>query len=114
MDQTTLPTDEAVCRDLVTRRSQGMCEWCMAPGLPLEKAHRVGRAQGGRWQASNILDLCHKCHARNHANPSLAYASGWHLRSHQNPATEPVLLTKHGVTGWAVLADDGTWEWLSL
>lgn len=103
--------EERQCRALVAERSQGLCECCGRSGA-LEKAHRVARSQGGKWDASNILDLCHKCHQEDHhANPAEAYEGGWHLRSTSDPRTSPVLLWKGGRYDWALLDDEGGWNW---
>lgn len=101
---------ETWCRTAVADRSGGLCELCGGPG-PLEKAHRVARSQGGAWDTSNVLDLCHRDHADNHSQPARAYRHGWHLRSHQKSLTEPTFLTKNGENGWVLLDDDGGWEW---
>lgn len=122
---------ERDCRELVHSRSRGRCELCARQGVPLEKAHRVGRSQSGLWVPSNILDLCHRCHTWNHAHPTIAYESGWHLRHTADALVEPVLLTKiitpehlcqpTASDGWdprtlplvmAVLDDEGGITWL--
>lgn len=100
--------EEEACRRIVAQRSGGLCETCGTPG-GLEKAHRVARSQGGRWDPENILDLCHSCHAGNHARPTRAYEHGWHLRRHQDPAAEPVLLWKGGLMVKVLLHADGGW-----
>lgn len=106
----TVTAAERHTRALVTTRSQGLCERCgQAPAT--DKAHRIGRAVGGKWTPENILDLCHPCHMHDHANPEKAYQSGWHLRSHHDPAQEPVRFCHDGSTGWAFLREDGTYEW---
>lgn len=107
----TITAAEKACREIVAARSRGICERCGFGAAGLEKAHRVARSQGGKWAASNILDLCSPCHHDDHMNPAEAYAAGLHLRSHQNPAEEPVLWCKGASTGWAYLYDDGTWTW---
>lgn len=105
--------EEVRCREAVAARSEGLCEGCGHP-TGLEKAHRVARSQGGAWQASNILDLCHTCHhVDGHANPTAAYANGRHLRRGSDPTTEPVLLWKRGHLAPAYLDDHGGWRWAS-
>lgn len=104
--------EEKGCRQTVADRSEGMCEMCGKPGA-LEKAHRIARSQGGRWDASNVLDLCHDCHHGNHAEPQIAYDHGWHLRGHVEDTTAvPVLLRKGWSVGWALLDDEGGYEWV--
>lgn len=104
--------DERRTRKLVAERSGGLCERChRAPAT--DKAHRVSRGVGGAWCPSNILDLCHRCHMRHHQKPDHAYAGGWHLRSHQDPAQEPAFIHHDGHTGWARLESDGTVHWTS-
>lgn len=104
--------EEKACRQVVSERSEGMCEKCGRPG-PLEKAHRIARSQGGRWDASNVLDLCHDCHHGNHGEPKVAYDHGWHLRGHVEDTTGArVLLRKGWSVGWALLDDQGGYEWV--
>lgn len=108
----TMTAEERQCRQVVAERSEGMCEKC---GLPsgLEKAHRIARSQGGKWEPSNILDLCHTCHHGNHSTPQLAYDHGWHLRGHMTvTTTAPVLMRKGWRVGWALLDDQGGVEWV--
>lgn len=103
---------EKRCREVVSARSDGFCEMCGRPG-PLEKAHRVARSQGGAWSPANMLDLCHFCHHGNHAAPAVAYEHGWHLRGHvKDPAAVPVVLRKGWRVGWALLDDEGGYEWV--
>ena len=98
--------DEGVCRAIVDARSGAFCERCGEPGR-LDKAHRIARSQGGRWDPVNILDMCRDCHQRNHQNPSDAYKYGWHLRSTQDPRTTPALLWVRGAVGWFTLTSEG-------
>lgn len=108
----SVTAEERTCRETVANRSEGICEKCGAPG-GLEKAHRVGRGQGGQWNPSNILDLCHDCHHGNHGAPQVAYDHGWHLRGHiTDTASVPVLLRKGWSVGWALLDDRGGYEWV--
>lgn len=103
---------ERTCRQIVSERSEGMCEKCGRAG-PLEKAHRVARSQGGLWDASNVLDLCHLCHHGNHSRPKIAYDHGWHLRGHTEDTTkERVLMRKGWSVGWALLDNQGGYEWV--
>lgn len=104
--------EERACREVVAGRSEGICEKCGGAG-GLEKAHRIARSQGGRWDASNVLDLCHLCHHGNHGQPQVAYDHGWHLRGHSEETTKrPVLLRKGWSVGWALLDDTGGYEWV--
>lgn len=103
--------EETQCRAIVATRSGGICERCGRGAAGLEKAHRVGRGQGGAWSPENIIDLCHDCHHHDHMHPAEAYATGLHLRSYQDPASEPVLWRKDGREGWALLSRDGSWSW---
>lgn len=113
----TATEEETACRSVVAKRSGGFCETCGEPGA-LDKAHRVARSQGGEWRASNILDLCRRCHHdEHHAHPAQAYerslgGGGWHLHSGANPLVEPVLLHKGSRYDWALLDDNGKWSWL--
>lgn len=108
----SMTTEERSCRQVVAGRSEGMCEKCGFPGN-LEKAHRIARSQGGKWEASNILDLCHGCHHGNHGSPQTAYDHGWHLHGHKvETCSMPVLLRKGWSVGWAVLDDLGGYEWV--
>lgn len=108
----SMTTEERSCRQVVADRSEGMCEKCGFPGN-LEKAHRIARSQGGKWKASNILDLCHGCHHGNHSAPQTAYDHGWHLHGHKVATCSiPVLLRKGWSVGWAVLDDLGGYEWV--
>lgn len=104
--------EERNCRKVVAERSEGMCEMCGSSG-GLEKAHRIARSQGGQWDVSNVLDLCHGCHHGNHGAPQNAYDHGWHLRGHVADTTAtPVLLRKGWSVGWALLDDKGGYEWV--
>lgn len=109
-----MSAQERTCREVVSTRSGGICERCGRGAPGLEKAHRVGRGQGGKWVPSNILDLCHDCHHHDHSEPAEAYAAGLHLRSFQTPQDEPVLWRKDGTVGWALLRDDGSWSWVDV
>lgn len=96
-------------------RSGGKCE-IAAPGCTgqaTEASHRVkvgaggrkGQAAVGHHVLSNLLHVDRHCHAQHlHAEPAAAYAAGWMLREHQDPAAEPV--TYRGEPRW--LAEDGS------
>lgn len=108
----TVTAEEKSCRQIVADRSEGICEKCGKSGA-LEKAHRIARSQGGRWEPSNVLDLCHDCHHGNHGSPQSAYDHGWHLRGHvEDTTTMRVLFRKGWRVGWALLDDIGGHEWV--
>ncbi|BDZ52474.1 hypothetical protein GCM10025867_47150 (plasmid) [Frondihabitans sucicola] len=89
-------TGESATRRLIRLRSWGICERCGVKPAS-EAAHRVGRGVGGNWDPSNLLDLCHDCHAENHREPARAYREGFHLQSHQDPLIEPVEIAHRGL-----------------
>ena len=110
--------EEREARDLVAARAAGRCEGCGRPGV-CEWAHRVGRAQGGPWRATNGLWLCGDltgghapttgggCHPWSHsrAGRPVCERRGWILRHHHGPATTPVWIFGRG---WVLLAADGS------
>lgn len=102
--------EERRTRKITEARSDGFCEKCGTAGAT-DKAHRISRGVGGRWEVANILDLCRNCHQYNHANPTTAYKGGWHLHSHSTPADYRVWLHNEGTFGWAYLHEDGTFTW---
>lgn len=97
-------------REIVRRRSGGMCEVQLA-GLCLGQAnnyqHRVNRSQGGGYAPSAALDACGSgttgCHGFITENPAVAYDNGWSVRSWDDPLTCPVLYRGQ----WVVLDDVG-------
>lgn len=102
-------------RAALRKRSGGWCEIATrgCTGLATEFAHRKKNGAGGRHGdaaaahhvLSNALDACHNCHQiQGHREPAQAYANGWMLREHQDPARERVL--RRGV--WRLLGDDGS------
>ena len=97
---------ESATRRLIRQRSWGICERCGRKPAS-EAAHRVGRGVGGKWDPSNLLDLCHDCHAGNHHEPARAYREGFHLQAHQSPLDEPVTLVVRGVRQAVLLDNDG-------
>lgn len=108
----TVTPEEKSCRLVVAERSEGICEKCGKAG-GLEKAHRIARSQSGRWDPSNVLDLCHDCHHGNHGAPQSAYDHGWHLKGHTEDTTAVrVLFRKGWSVGWAILDDQGGYEWV--
>lgn len=109
------PAIPARVRAALTLRSEGKCEVGAlgCTGLAVDPSHRIKTGMGGRKRdaaarhhvLSNILHACRMCHdQRLHAEPGAAYAAGWMLREHQNPAAEPVLY--RGELRW--LTDDGS------
>lgn len=98
--------EEKSCREIVKRRSQGMCEIC-GYQQATDMAHRVGAGQSGKWVPSNILHACRKCHSFNHENPENSFNHGWHLRMNSNSLEEPVLLHINGTKKWVKLDDLG-------
>ncbi len=102
-----------ITKQVVRRRSGGMCERC-----GVERAtnlhHRRARGMGGTRRAVHtaewLLHLCGTgttgCHGYIEAHPQISYAKGWKLRG-TRPATTPVQLYAHG---WVVLHPDGTVE----
>lgn len=100
--------EEVSCREVVTKRSQGLCEIC-ANRPATDMAHRLAVSQGGKWMPSNILHACRNCHEYNHDHPVNSFEYGWHLRSGSDPLECPVFLRfSNGCEGWIMLKDDGT------
>ena len=66
--------------------------------------HRLNRSQGGAWEITNLLHLCHQDHMTATVNPALACSRGWSVRSTQIPAEQPVWLAGRG---WSFLTPDG-------
>jgi hypothetical protein len=113
----TRPTrDHAVseeeARRIVYERSGRVCELC--GGHASEYSHRKARSQGGKWSPTNALHLCHNCHAYCHAHPEEAYQQGWFVRSHDDPAEQPVHITNWLGIGWYKLQDWGGYLILDL
>ena len=106
---------EREARAVVASRSHGWCELGCGRRAT-DASHRLARSHGGPWSADNIIHLCRADHAGLHANPRAAVAAGLHLRSHQDPAAEPVWMAVAGgcdlltESRWVVLAQDGTWS----
>ena len=96
---------QARARRMLAERSGGVCETCRSARAS-DYQHRVNRSQGGGWQLSNALHLCHDCHMWIHRNPNTANKRGWHLKSWQSPAESPALLGH----AWVLLTDDGSME----
>lgn len=97
---------ESATRRLIKQRSWGICEACgRRPAA--HAAHRVGRGVGGTWDPANVLHLCAKCHMDDHAAPQAAYDAGLHLRGHQDPLREPVVLIHRGIKRKVLLDNQG-------
>lgn len=65
-------------RAVAFHRAQERCEVC---GQRAEHAHHLlPRSAGGPDDPTNLLAVCHACHARIHANPQWAREHGY-LRS---------------------------------
>jgi hypothetical protein len=92
--------NERKAREALRERSHGGCETCRS-ARATDYQHRKNRSQGGTWDLSNALHLCHRCHMWIHANPKKANERGWHLKSWQDPAAEPVRLFGR----WVLLTD---------
>lgn len=97
-------------RNQLRERSQGFCERCgMARATNVH--HRKNRSQLGGNELSNLLHLCGSgttgCHGFITANPKLSYENGWSVKSHDDPATIPVMYR-----GFLVRLDDlgNMWE----
>lgn len=97
----TKSPEEVRGREVVSSRSQGLCEIC-GSRVATDMAHRLPRSGGGGWEAYNILHTCRQCHRWNHDNPSEAFKSGQHVRRHYEPASVPVKYR-----GKWVLLDEG-------
>lgn len=93
-------------RDLVKKRSGGMCEWPACPERATDKQHRLGRKQGGRHRAMRdrlngaawLIDCCRLHHERvtSASGEVLEEAKriGWVLTEDQD-ALRVAVLTRH-------------------
>lgn len=104
-------------RDHLAARSDGWCEFgfhhrpplqgqALVPGT--EASHRHHRSRGGLWVASNLLWLCHRCHAWLHRERALADAGGWIPRGTVPAGQRPVWLVNmpRDRAGWWLLDDE--------
>lgn len=97
-------------RDMIVRRSQGVCERCgAAPAVQIH--HRRPRGMGGSSAAdtnvaSNGLAVCVACHREIEANRADSLKYGWLIRQGQNPAEIGVLRMGE----WVLLRDDEGFE----
>lgn len=57
---------------------------------PVQWHHRRMRSQLGRHEVVNGLAVCPACHGWIHAHPADSYASGWLVRSTEEPGETPV------------------------
>ncbi len=85
------------CRAEVYARSGRLCE--LGGGRAAELSHRLPRSRGGGWEPWNVIHVSSEWHRWWHANPSLAYAGGWHLQTGDDPRTSPVWLERP-CPGW--------------
>ena len=92
----------------VAARAGGRCELCGSTDS-LEFSHRQARGQGGGWEPSNGVRLCHACHHWVESNPIAAVAAGQRVTSMQDPHLVPVWL-RTPWPGWFLLDDDGCYE----
>lgn len=105
---------EHKARELVYARSGGWCEIAL-PGCTrtaTEWHHRLNRSHGGRWEASNGLHLCSRCHlavTNTDGNRQECEDNGWVVsdRSGRAPITVPV---RHAVHGLVLLDNSGTYS----
>jgi hypothetical protein len=88
---------EAKCREIVAKRSDGLCERCGCEAHSFH--HRVKRGQGGPWSPENVVHLCGHgtvgCHGWVEGNPNLAEAEGFHVRPWNDPS-RVALVTPQG------------------
>lgn len=99
---------EARGRRLVYARSGGVCEAGLG-GVCAVRArewhHRKARSLGGRWDASNGMHACQKCHQWIGEHPLEAAKRGWYLTAREEPSVVPV--KRFG--DWVLLDDEGGW-----
>lgn len=90
-------SEERLGRKLLRLRSADLCEMCgRRPAT--DAHHRRNRSQGGTWEITNLLHLCHQDHMAVTVNPALACSRGWSVRSTDIPADVPVWLAGRGFT----------------
>uniref|UniRef100_UPI003F494464 HNH endonuclease n=1 Tax=Pseudonocardia sp. CA-138482 TaxID=3240023 RepID=UPI003F494464 len=96
---------EHAARPILAVRSGGLCEMCTG-ARPTEAHHRKNRSQGGTWALSNLLHLCHACHAWVTEHPRQAHdEGGWAVWQHEDSADVPVLMRRY--RSWMWLDDEG-------
>lgn len=106
-------------RDLVRKRSGGLCEWPLCPEVAVDTHHRLGRKQGGRHgeareRINGAAWLLHACrfHHKRVTSPfgerlAEARLMGWLLREHEDASRIPVQTRHDGEPVW--LLPDGKW-----
>lgn len=94
-------------RVTVRRRSEGVCERCLARHAT-DMAHRIPRDVGGH-APSNIAHLCRTCHAWSHNNPEKAYREAWIVRANSRILPGDLdTIPCHSRDGWVLLHHDGS------
>lgn len=74
--------------ELLTPFTDEICRRCR--GEAVHTHHRKMRSQGGDNSEANLVRLCVECHDWVHRNPAEAYATGYLVKSWQNPEEVPV------------------------
>lgn len=93
---------------------------CVACGRNLETVtwrsiqHRVARGVGGGNTFPNLILLCGSatsagCHRKAEDRDPDMHAKGYWLRSHEDPATTPILLVTEFTERWVLPTADGTY-----
>lgn len=90
-------------RVAVRERSGGACERCDT-AVATDMHHRKNRSQSGKWHPANIVHLCALCHVEVTAEPEKSRATGFSMRSMEEPETVPILIRGRR----CLLEDDGT------
>lgn len=105
---------ESVARQLVAKRSGGICE-AMIPAVCQGRAtnmhHR--RKPGRVWNPANLLHLCGSgttgCHGWIEANPKASREQGWWIFTGDGePDQVLVFLRRHTGSRWFLLDDKGS------
>lgn len=93
-------------RELIRTRSGGLCEirWCCDGVMMDQIHHRKNRSQSGKWHPANIVHLCALCHVEVTAEPEKSRATGFSMRSMEEPETVPILIRGRR----CLLEDDGS------
>lgn len=95
--------NEERARAEVYARSGGGDE-ILGQGQATDWSHRIGRGQLGCWRPANGIHLAAGTHRWLHANPELARAGGWQLRSGTHLQSAPVWLARPW-PGWFLIDD---------
>lgn len=98
-------------RQIVERRSRGICEGCNAAAAT-EMHHRLFRSRGGGHEVANLIHLCgwgnHTgCHGIAHSGKQ-GEANGWALPSSVDPSDAPENRPIWDGLGWWRLGQDGS------